>query len=270
MKKALFALFLCLIFLIGTASAGITVTGSKFLDNATPNIPTIHQMMISTSPTDPITTVFIDVVGFGQAPDQSYIQTNEAIQFITLDKHEIVIPPNGSALVNATILLPSGTLGGKYAMVYIHTNPVGSGSTGFVSAILVPMLITSSAGGVVESATIKSVVQNGSSVITTMENTGNHHYYGIVNSVVFAERTGATGKKSVINSTASPYAIIPGSVVDFTVKIPDGAYLISSSIVDSNGRVLVTKYMIAQDTPIEIPFILLGLFGAFVLIYNRD
>jgi hypothetical protein len=265
-KSILIVLFFCFL-LIGSVSAGITVTGSKFIDDVIPNIPTVHQMTISTSPSDPETTVIIDIVGFGQASDQSYIQLNKSVDFITLDKHQVVIPPNGSALVNATILLPSGTLGGKYAMVYIHTTPVGSGSTGFVSAVLVPMLITSSNGGISESATIKSVSQNGSNVITTMENTGNHHYYGIVNSVVVVDMK---GKQSFINTTASPYAIIPDSVVNFTVKIPNGAYVVSSSIVDAEGKVLVTKYVLTQGTPIEIPFILLGLFGAFVLIYNRD
>jgi hypothetical protein len=71
-----------------------------------------------------------------------------ARSFITIDKSLVHLTKGFSENVTATIRIPSNVgVGGRYAIVYIHSAPIGGGTTSIVTAITVPILITIKGGG---------------------------------------------------------------------------------------------------------------------------
>jgi hypothetical protein len=251
-------ILISIVLLASPALAGLNIINAKYSGTASPGDIIPFKMTVSTSASDPPMDVSVDVMGFGQAPDKSYsplapesdTSPYSARTYITLDASTLSLNPGEPKDVTATITIPKDTgPGGRYALIYFHTAPSGSGATGIVTAILVPIMITISGSGTIQTGTITSV-QVGNivagqpiTVTTSLENTGNFHYYDTVNTV---QVTDASGNVIATQSTApSPFAIIPGNTVNYVVNlnqaIPPGTYNVTSSMSLSDGTVLDTK-----------------------------
>ena len=248
---------LILMLAVSAPVSAISVSGAKYMNSIPPGGTDIQKMTVGVGAGDDPTDVMIEVLGFGQTHDLVYtalspvndISPYSARKFISLDTGTIHLEPGTQKEVTATITLPRNVgAGGRYAIIYIHALP-GKGKS-FTTAVNVPVLVTVSGSSPTEAGSITRLdvgnvtIGQPISIITTLKNTGNYHYYHTVNVVTL---TNVNGNIIAQNSTPpSVYAIIPGNVVEFTVKpevkdLPAGSYKVISKIILENGRVLDEK-----------------------------
>lgn len=250
------ALVIVLMLAVVPVSA-ISVTGAKYLGNISPGETAVHTMTVGIGPDEGATDVLLDVMGFGQSPDEGYTPLDPAKDtspytargFIALDNASIHLEPGSKQVVNADITLPSNVgAGGRYAIIYIHALP-GKGKS-FTTAVIVPVFITVSGSSLTETGRITELdvsdvtIGQPITITTTFQNTGNYHYYNSLNNVIL---TDANGNILADNSTQpSSYAIIPGNIVGFTIQpdlknLPLGTYTVNSRVLLNNGLVLDNK-----------------------------
>jgi hypothetical protein len=244
--------------------AGLSVAGGKYMGEIAPGETYVHTFTVSTEPTDDPVDIVIDVLGFGQGADLSYIglppgkDTGQysARPFITIDTSTFTLKPGESRSVKATIAVPNNVgAGGRYALINIHNKPAGGGLVSISSAIGAPMMVTIKGQPVIETgyiADIKAVLkQDGkTAIVTTFKNTGNHHYYGATNAVTITDASG----KQVTSVTLDPSltAIIPEATVLFEAVTPiplqQGMYTAESKVTLPNGTLLDSKKMTVEVT----------------------
>ena len=80
-------------------------------------------------------------------------------------------------------------------------------------------------------------------ITTTLKNTGNHHYYSVVNQVTI---TDAAGKiVATVNANPMPNAVIPGQSVRFDAPVSTplsmGTYTVKSEMMLESGTVLDSR-----------------------------
>lgn len=237
-------------FLVIPVSAGLKVTGSKYMGAVAPGDDAVHTMTVSSRPEDPRMEIIAEVTGFGQSPDMGYTPLSPdqdtgvytARPYINLDAGSFILNPGESKEVKATIRIPSDAgSGGRYALIYLHTKPVTTGQMGIVSAITVPVMITLKNTTFTETGRINAVnvgvIESGKPAVvsTTFTHTGNHHFYGAINELTVRD----DGRITVTNITTDPevHALIPGQTVEFRTPVgtilSSGSYTITSRILNS-------------------------------------
>jgi hypothetical protein len=250
------AVLTCVIVLAAPVTA-LKVVGSIYKGTASPGQTVVFPITISTSGGDPSLDMVVDVMGFGQGPDKSYValapvsdtSPYSARGFIAIDTPTFHLDPGASKTITATISVPKDAVpGGRYAIISIHSLPTGSGSALVVAAINVPVMMTlnspgSTPAGMITNVKTGDIVTGQPFTITSsFKNTGNIHYAGTVNNVQVADSTG----KPVAQLSTDPtlYSIIPGNTVDFVVNLNSalspGTYAVTSSI-SLGGQVLDSK-----------------------------
>jgi hypothetical protein len=249
--------FLFVMILCALPVAGLKVVGSIYTGTLTPGSAGIHTMTVSTQPDDPPMDLMVDILGFGQTPQQSYqglspeLDTSpySARTFITVDPQTFHLNSGESQVVKATITLPNNAGdGGRYAMITLRNAPVGNGTTAIVTAVSVPVIVTiknsaMTRTGTIAEVTVGDVVPGQPIRITTMlKNTGNSHYIPKINVTV----TDSAGKiVADVAPDAPPRAIIPTATVNYQASLgtdlPPGTYTASSKVSLEDGTVLDTK-----------------------------
>jgi len=239
-------------------TASMTVVGSKYMGDISPGTTDTHIMTISSKPGDAPMDLSIAVMGFGETPGQNYISLPpaddtspySARNFITLDAQSFHLNPGESKTVKATIAIPKNVGdGGRYAMIQLKTGATGSGSTGYVTAISVPVMITIAKSAITQKGTITDVnvgdIVAGQPfhIVTALQNSGNHDYYSTKNTVTITDSAG-----NVIGTAGtepSSSTIIPTYTVNFDVPFDKplslGTYTIKSQVSLGDGTVLDTK-----------------------------
>jgi hypothetical protein len=81
------------------------------------------------------------------------------------------------------------------------------------------------------------------SVATTLKNTGNHHYYGVVNQVTVTDAAGKT--VGTAKADPLPNAVIPGQSVRFDAPVSTplsiGTYTVKSDMMLESGAILDSR-----------------------------
>jgi hypothetical protein len=216
-----------------------------------------HKITIYLDPSEEAADVGVEVYGFGQDLQKSYItldqahddKPNSARSYITLDNSTVHLKPGDRQVVNAKISIPSNVgSGGRYALIYVHALP-GKGKT-VTTAILIPVMITISGTTPTETGSITDlsvgdvILGQPITITTTLKNTGNYHYYHTINVVEIHDNNG----KIIENYSTEPSmsAIIPGNTVTYMAtpelqNLPVGSYTADSKICLENGKVLDEK-----------------------------
>ena len=164
-----------------------------------------------------------------------------------MDLSVIHIDPGQRKAFNATIRVPANIGdGGRYALIHIHPAATGTGQASFATAIIVPVLLTVKDSKLVETGTITGInvgdIVAGKPIMvaTTLKNTGNHHYYGVVNQVTITDAAGNTVATAKANPM--PNAVIPGQSVRFDAPVSTplsvGTYTVKSDMMLESGTVL--------------------------------
>jgi len=240
-------------------AAAIKVEGSRIVLDVVPGTTYTFPMAISIAPTDAAADYAVDVLGFGQSlvggsytPLSAAADTSpySARPFITVPSPVIDLAPGQRTAFNATISVPLNVgEGGRYALIYIHPSMTGSGQASIATAIIVPVALTIQNSKLTETGSITNVsvgtIVAGQpiKVSTTLENTGNYYYRGLVNQVTMTDASG-----NVVGTAASApttQSLIPGNSVrldaPFSTPLEVGTYtvksemLLNSTVLDSNS-----------------------------------
>lgn len=243
--------------LLPSGASAIGVSGAKYMGTISPGETVIHEIAVSVTADEKPSDIAIDVMGFGQTTDQSYIRLSSADDkssysartFISIDNSSIHLEPGSVKTVKATITLPKDVgSGGRYAIIYVHAIPKAGQFV--TTAINIPVLITvggstpSEAGSITGLNVGDVVIGQPLTVTTSLKNTGNLHYYHTVNAVTIIDQNG----NNIANSSTVPStsAIIPGGIVEFVVNpditnLPIGTYTVNSKVMLENGKILDEK-----------------------------
>jgi hypothetical protein len=251
--------FLIILSLVIIPAAALKVEGAKIMLDVKPGTNYIFPMAVSIKQEDAVSDYAVEVLGFGQSVDGgSYtpLTTAEdtgaysARTFIVMDSSVIHINPGQRKAFNATIRLPQNVGdGGRYALIHIHPATAGTGQASFATAIIVPVLLTVKDSKLVEIGTITDisvgdiVAGKPITITTTLKNTGNHHYYSVVNQVTI---TDAAGKIfATVNANPMSNAVIPGQSVRFDAPVSTplsmGTYTVKSEMMLESGTVLDSR-----------------------------
>jgi hypothetical protein len=249
------------ILLLVPAASALHVDGVKILMDVRPGMNYTFPMGVSIDAKDPATAIAVDVMGFGQGDDGSYTQVlpvsdtgpYTARPFLSVPEPVLMLKPGEARSFNATIRVPADAVpGGRYATIYIHPEQAAMSGTGagVVTAILVPVMLTVQGGPLEETGTITGlraadpVPGQPAMILVTLNNTGNHHYYGATANVTVTDTRGhlvAAG-----TSKPSVWALIPGNEMTLRVSpapaLPLGTYTVKAvARIGEGGAVLDTK-----------------------------
>jgi hypothetical protein len=240
-------------------AAALKVEGDKIMVDVVPGTTYLFPMAISIDPTDSASDYAVDVLGFGQSvtggsytPLAAADDTSpySARTFVTVDSPVIHLAPGQRQAFNATINVPQNVgAGGRYAIIYIHPAATSGGGTTFATAMIVPVMLTIQNSNLIETGTITGlsvgniVAGQPITVSSTFQNTGNHHYYGVVNQVTVADASGnAVG---TAKSNPAAFAMIPGQSVSFDTSFSTplgvGTYTVKSNMLLGNNTVLASN-----------------------------
>jgi hypothetical protein len=262
-KKGMIAVAVIMVILCIAPASALTLTGTKYMDSIPAGGTDTHKMTIGIGPTDNPGDFTVTVMGFGQDMNKGYVpldpskdlNPSSARSFISLDKTTLHLDPGTTQEVTATISLPKNVgAGGRYGIIYLYAVP-GKGQM-VTTAVVIPVMITISGttptftGSITGVEVGKMIAGQPLSVITTLKNTGNYHYYRTVNLLTIIDAKG----NILANSSTSPSAeaITPGNTVQFTGKLdvkslPVGSYKVNSKVLLEDGQVLDEK-----STPYEV------------------
>jgi hypothetical protein len=259
LTKIRFPIFIIVLVLVAACviqpAASLKVEGAKIMLNVEPGTTYSFPMAISIKPTDVASDYAVDVLGFGQSVTGAYTplaaaddtSPYSARSFVTVDYPVIHLAPGQRQAFNATISVPQNVGdGGRYALIYIHPAATGSGQASIATAVLVPVMLTIQNSPLTETGTIMGVrvseIEAGKpiTVSSTLENTGNIHYYGVINQVTVTDAS--QNIVGMAKSAPSTLAMIPGQSVRFDTSISSplnvGTYKVRSDMLLGSGTVL--------------------------------
>lgn len=261
MAKTRHIALLCISILLiaSPALAGLTVLGSIYEGEVKPGEHVTHNMVISTDPGDRPMELQVDVLGFkrdlrGQNVELSPEEDTgpyTARPFLNASPRNFSISPGGSqtVLLEGDIPVDIGD-GGRYALVFIHSNPGGSGNIGIAVGVEVPVRLTIAGTKLIKTGEITSLKLNepisrerqNSSLI--FNNTGNYHYQA------FAEAILKDKNGNVLSNASTPLtfsSIIPTTSRQFdlslspTKGLQSGSYILNSTVRLEDGTALASK-----------------------------
>jgi hypothetical protein len=198
----------------------------------------------------------IDVMGWGQSVQgiARALQASEdtssysAREYITVEPDSFHLEPGQSQDVVASIRIPQDVgSGGRYAIIYIHSAPAGEGQVAVVSAINTLVLLTIKDSQIVHEGRITEFavgeVVSGQSIdmLTTFQNTGNHHFK-IKGEVTISDARGEV--LDTINIPLTPSSILPAMSrqleSSFAPKgeLPSGEYSVAMKVMLEDNTVL--------------------------------
>jgi hypothetical protein len=236
--------------------------------------------------------VQVDARGLGQGLDGAAIALEPAEDtspfsartFVTnIDHTRLHLEPGSAQSVKATIAVPDDVNSGmRYADIYFHSEPTGSGRVGVVLATHVTVILSLAGSEFTQTGSINKLdvapVESGKpiQVTTVVQNTGNQHYRA--NALVGI--TDARGKQiAQVLVPQSGSSILPGfprayvaafPLLDNLDGLPVGAYSVDSKIVLDDGRLLDDRKTSFQVTEPYDPFPDLDPSTRVVVKYNDE
>jgi len=244
---------------VNPALAGLTVSGSFCDADVTPGQHIEHDMIISTDAGDGQMEMQVDILGFGRDlkgqniglnPDED-ISPYSARPFLRVSPRNFTLSPGSSqnVLLEGDIPTDVGE-GGRYVLVYIHSNPSGSGNVGFAVAVEVPVRLTIAGTKLVKTGEItdlsinKPISREKQNVSLTFNNTGNYNYYASAEAVL-KDMNG-----SILSNSSTPAgfnSILPATSRQFdlsitpNIKLQSGSYSITSTVRLDDGTELASR-----------------------------
>lgn len=281
-----------LFLIIATAAITIPTTalkveGARIALDVEPGKTYTSPIGVSIKPEESGGDFSIDVMGFGQALEGGTYTALDASMdlsqysarpYITIDRSTIHLEPGERADVTATINIPSGTRdGGRYAIILVHPAVSTSGApAAFATAVAIPVFLTVKAGSLSETGEITALEPSITEsalpfeIFTTFRNSGNYHYYSVVNVVTVTDSTG----KVVATAKSDPFirAIVPTQSVKIGATIQtalsSGNYQVTSRMEKQDGGLLAEKkatLQVGNPAPVQAtPQMTPGQHGLFI------
>lgn len=242
---------------VSPTSAGLQVSGVTFDAEAAPGQSFEHEITVGIRDTDSPMDIVVGVYGFAQTQDGVTTTLEEdldtgpysAREFVDVSPERFHLEPGDSQKVILSGTLPSDVGdGGRYAVVNLHTLPMGEGNIGIALAANIPVRITISGSELIETGEIKDVdvgesdATDGQYVSVTFENTGNHHYKAQAEAVIKNE-DGDSLCTVTAPLTTSPTIPTYSTLFELPVDedLAPGTYTVEATVIHEDGTVLDTE-----------------------------
>jgi hypothetical protein len=236
--------------------AAFTIENAKIMTGAAPGSATQYSMAALLRPGEAAGDFTVEVLGFGQAADGTYTtlpaaedtSPYSARTLITVDPATFHLDSGQRQPLKVTLTVPEKAGdGGRYALLHIHPAGVAAGQTAFTTGIYVPIMITLTGTSLNHTGSV-TAVQAGEvtpgqplQVMTTVRNTGNHHYYGVVVNLTLIDRAGSV--VAVASGPKAVYALIPGNEMTIATPVSSalapGTYTVKAEAKIADGMVLL-------------------------------
>lgn len=239
------------------ASAGVKISGIKYMGEVLAGESVTHEIILYNN-VDQSADYSISINGFGQTLESTYytlepsedVSPYSALSFLELDKDKVHLEPESSGSILATINVPKDAgFGGRYAIIKVQSSSEGNGNLGIGTIINVPIMLTISKSDIIKTGEITDVkmgeIVGGQplAVSTVLKNTGNHHYYHVINQVKILDEEGNEVASS--STDPAPSAMIPTYSVRFETSFEEefsiGEYTAHSTMMLEDGTVLDEK-----------------------------
>lgn len=240
------------------ASAGLGVAGAIIEKNVDPGEAFAHEMTVSSDISSPPMDMMVDIMGMNQTIEGESIELNEsedtgpssARNFLKANPTRFHLEPGQSqGVIVEGKIPPDASPGGRYALLNIHSHPIGNGTVGIIVAVEVPVRLTISGAGLKKSGMIdyfkveEPISARRQNISLVLRNTGNCHYKARVR----ASLKDISG--NVIAEAISPMSsnIVAGASRIFRITmatkggLKPGDYLINATASLSSGSILDLK-----------------------------
>jgi hypothetical protein len=257
-KFAISCAMIALFLLSPLICAGLGVSGAIIEKDVKPGETFVHDMTVCSDHSGPPMDIAVDVMGLNQSLEGDNMELDEnedigpysACAFMKVNPSKFHLEPGEIQSVIVEGKIPEDAKpGGRYAMINIHSLPVGNGTVGIVVAIEVPVRLVISGPGLIKTGSIEElklerpISAKQQDVSVTFKNKGNSH---------FKARADATLKDregSIIAGASTPLSsnIIPGASRLFRLAVAPGKdlepgiYFMNSTVKLDNGTVLASK-----------------------------
>lgn len=251
-------IFVFLFLVSPLASAGLGVSGAILERTVDPGETFTHEMTISSDSTSPPMDLTVDILGMNQTIDGDNIELKadddlgpySARPILKATPGNFHLEPGESQKVVVEGKIPNDSRpGGRYALINVHSLPIGNGTVGIIVALEVPVRLTISGPGLKKAGRIEDlkleepVSSRQQNISLILRNTGNCHYKAIADVVLKDIR----GDLIANASTQTSSNILPGASRIFQIstapkkKLMPGKYLVNATIKLVNGSILDTK-----------------------------
>ena len=241
---------------MAAAGSGLRVSGAILVTDVSPGEVLTHTMSIGSTDGSAAMDISVQVGGAGQSLDGSYQVLTDAAdtsaysarQFITLDKSSFRVDPGHSQDVVATIRIPEDVgAGGRYAIINVSSQPTGGGPVGVATAVNIPIYLTIKdsqivhEGKITELATGEVVSRQPIDILTTFQNTGNHHFK-VGGQVTVSNAQGQV--LEVISTLVAGSSVLPTQLRQMEAtfipleELPVGTYSMQSQVMLEDGTVI--------------------------------
>ncbi len=240
------------------ASAGLGVAGAIIEKEVDPGGSFTHDITVSSDSTDVPMDMVIDILGLNQSLDGENMELNgdedigpySARAFLKVSPSAFHLEPGKSQKVLVEGAIPADTKpGGRYALINIHSLPIGNGTIGIVVAVDVPVRLTVSGQELTKTGSIgnlkleEPVSSDRQNFSLTFKNTGNLHFKARVDAVL----KDMDGDAVASASTPLSSNILPDASRLFWIsfapekRLKPGAYLMNTAVKQEDGSVLTPK-----------------------------
>jgi hypothetical protein len=262
-KKSLIVILIwlqvLLMLFVSTVSGGLGVKGVTIEADVAPGEHFSQDIIVYITETDPPMDIKAEVMGFGQPPGGGTLEIllekdsgdYTARPFLKVTPASFHLEPGQEQILTVQGNIPSDVgAGGRYAIVNIHTKPIGNGTVGISLAINIPVrlgivgtewIMTGEIESIKLDEPVSPIQQN---VTLAFKNTGNYHYQ------VKMDATMSNEEGTVLATASQPVSyspVLPTSsrVLDFSF-LPDqalapGNYSIHASVALEDGAPLASK-----------------------------
>ncbi|MFB3766023.1 MAG: hypothetical protein ACE14P_12360 [Methanotrichaceae archaeon] len=239
-------------------SSGLGVSGAILERKVDPGEIFSHEMIVSSDSSTPPMDLTIDILGINQTVDGENVELKEgedigpysARTFLKAIPEIFHLEPGESQKVTVEGRIPyDARPGGRYALINIHSLPIGNETIGIIVAVEVPVRLTISGPGLKKSGRIEDIrleepiSARQQNISLTLRNTGNYHY----KARAYAELKDIKG--NTIADDLSPLSsnIIAGASRIFRLstaskkELGSGTYFVNATVKLINGSILDTK-----------------------------
>lgn len=173
------------------ADSGLTVNNALILGEVNPGNNYTHSINVKLGTSAEATGIAIQIGGIGQTLRDQYqlLQASEdkssysAREYIKSDIANFYLEPGDSREVKFTLDIPKDVgVGGRYALIKVTTIPGEGETVGVITVVNIPVYLTISKTKLIHTGKIDAVSAEEAVtgkpvyILTTIENTGNHHY----------------------------------------------------------------------------------------------
>jgi len=248
-----------LMLFVSTVYGGLGVKGATIEADVAPGEHFSQDIIVYLTETNSSVDILADVMGYGQPsqggsfeiPPEDDRSNYTARPFLTVTPASFRLEPGQEQTLTVQGDIPSDVgAGGRYAIVNIHTKPIGNGTVGISLAINIPVrlgivgterIMTGEIEDISLEKPVSPIRQNAT---LEFKNTGNYHYQ------VKMDATMSNEEGTVLATVSQPVSyspVLPTSarIIDFSF-LPDkalvpGNYNIHASVTLEDGTPLASK-----------------------------